>query len=350
MNYKKHISKPLLAWYDTHARDLPWRISPSKSITGVKQEPYKVWLSEIMLQQTTVKAVIPYYQKFTSKWKNIEQLAKAQENEIMEAWAGLGYYSRARNLIKCSRLIIEKHDSTFPQCSKLLLKLPGVGPYTAAAIQSIAFGKKAVVLDGNIERVIVRLYAIMEPIKYSKKELRNIAETLTPSTRCGDYAQSLMDLGATICTPKQPNCDICPITSYCNSFEKKIASELPRKVTRGRKVRRYGFAFVVTTKDHRIILERRPKRGLLGGMLSFPCSDWTKHQFPKFAPPFNSSWTIHSKIVTHQFSHFELSLQVATCNISNTPKGFLTDTIRSFNSSSLPSLMRKVYAVASNQI
>jgi A/G-specific adenine glycosylase len=345
---KKKINTALLLWYDSHARDLPWRIPPSKSISGLKQDPYKVWLSEIMLQQTTVATVIPYFNKFTAQWKNIEELAKARENKIMEAWAGLGYYSRARNLIKCSHLIFERYDSIFPKQREELLKLPGVGPYTAAAIQSIAFGQKATVIDGNIERIIVRLYTLLKPVKYLKTEIKNIAASLTPEKRCGDYAQSLMDLGATICTPKKPKCDACPINSYCSSYGKGIEDLLPSKISQSCKVTRYGYAFVAITSDYKLVMERRPPKGLLGGMLSFPCSEWPQADFPKFIPPFFADWTVQNQVVTHKFTHFELKLRVAISYISTLPDGFLSNSIDNFDSSKLPSLMRKVYVLAKN--
>ena len=344
------ISKRILNWYDCNARDLPWRIPPSQSKAGIKPHPYHVWLSEIMLQQTTVKAVKPFYYRFITKWPSIIELASAKDADIMEAWAGLGYYSRARNLIKCARLVVKDYNSIFPQDEKLLLELPGIGPYTASAIRAIAFNKKANVIDGNIDRVIVRLFAIMTPISLSKTKIKTHAAAIIPKNRFGDYAQALMDLGSQICTPKNPKCNSCPIKSECNSYKQDKTNCIPKPLIKKPKPIRYGYVFVILTKNNTILLERRPNLGILGGMLAFPGTIWQESNELKLFPPFQASWDILNQPVNHTFSHFHLELKIAISIVARPPSKYLEISLDTFNPKSLPTLMRKVFAMSANRI
>ena len=344
------ISKRILDWYDCNARDLPWRIPPSQSKAGIKPHPYHVWLSEIMLQQTTVKAVKPFYYRFITKWPSIIELASAKDADIMEAWAGLGYYSRARNLIKCARLVVKDYNSIFPQDEKLLLELPGIGPYTASAIRAIAFNKKANVIDANIDRVIVRLFVIMTPISLSKTKIKTHAAAIIPKNRFGDYAQALMDLGSQICTPKNPKCNSCPIKSECNSYKQDKTNCIPKPLIKKPKPIRYGYVFVILTKNNTILLERRPNLGILGGMLAFPGTIWQESNELKLFPPFQASWDILNQPVNHTFSHFHLELKIAISIVARPPSKYLEISLDTFNPKSLPTLMRKVFAMSANRI
>ncbi|MGI9348616.1 MAG: A/G-specific adenine glycosylase, partial [Amylibacter sp.] len=258
---KNKIAEDLLSWYDINARKLPWRIPPLESKTGVLPNPYYIWMSEVMLQQTTVAAVKEYFLKFITLWPTVFDMANAKDEDVMAAWAGLGYYARARNLLKCARVIKNQYDGKFPSNEKDLLSLPGIGPYTAAAIMSIAFNKKAIVLDGNIERVMSRIHAVQEPLPASKKALWLLASDLTPENRCGDYAQAVMDLGATICTPRSPKCSICPWNYNCEGLLSGIADGLPNKTPKLKKPTRVGTVYVAISNDKSILLERRSKKG-----------------------------------------------------------------------------------------
>lgn len=342
------IAKRMLRWYDSNARDLPWRIPPSQSKAGIQPNAYNVWLSEIMLQQTTVTAVKPYYDIFTIKWPDITKLALATDEDIMEAWAGLGYYSRARNLIKCARIVVRDYNSIFPQDEKLLLKLPGVGPYTASAIRAIAFNKKANVIDGNIDRIISRLFSIMTPIRLSKNKIKVHSASIIPKNRFGDYAQALMDLGSKICTPKNPKCIICPIKLECCSYKQGRATDIPYPMIKKPTPIRYGYVFVVLTKNNTIFLERRPNSGILGGMLAFPSSVWTQSNELKLCPPFKANWSILNQSVYHTFSHFHLELKIALSVVNNNPLEYLEISLETFNPKSLPTLMRKVFDISLN--
>lgn len=263
----------LLGWYDRMARPLPWRVSPSARASGVRPDPYRVWLSEVMLQQTTVAAVIPYFRTFTARWPDIESLASAPEAEVMAAWAGLGYYARARNLIACAREVAAG-GGRFPDTEEGLRALPGIGAYTAAAVAAIAFDRPAVVVDGNVERVMARVFAVETPLPQAKPELKALAAQLTPAERPGDYAQGVMDLGATVCVPRRPACGICPWVDRCAGRAEGIAEDLPRRAEKRPKPLRHGVAFCAVRDDGAVLLERRPARGLLGGMLGLPGSDW----------------------------------------------------------------------------
>ncbi len=307
------LSRALLAWYDTDRRLLPWRSSP-----GVAANPYHVWLSEIMLQQTTVAVVIPYFHKFLTLWPTVKDLAAADTDAVMAAWAGLGYYARARNLHKCAQGIAESYQGIFPDDEESLRKLPGVGAYTAAAIAAIAFGRHAVVVDGNVERVMARLFAVTDPLPGSKTVLKEHAASLAPQKRCGDYSQALMDLGATLCSPRNPACGLCPWMKGCQGRIQGIAASLPAKVKKGEKPTRYGTAFWIARWDGSILLRKRPPSGLLGGMMEIPSTPWrdsadggawTNADAAKHAP-LPCSWQPLSGVVRHTFTHFHLELTV----------------------------------------
>ena len=264
----------LLDWYDQHARLLPWRVSPQARAAGERPDPYRVWLSEIMLQQTTVAAVKSYYDRFTALWPTVSDLAAAEDAQVMGEWAGLGYYARARNLLKCARVVAHDHGGRFPTQREALLALPGIGPYTAAAISAIAFDAPEVVVDGNVERVMARRFDIRTPLPAAKPELTEAAARLTPKSRPGDYAQAVMDLGATICTPRNPACGICPWRAPCAARTVGNQADLPFKTPKKAKPTRLGIAYVARRTDGAWLLERRPDNGLLGGMLGWPGSDW----------------------------------------------------------------------------
>src|SRR4051812_16252111 len=263
------IASAVLAWYDRDRRCLPWRAEQ-----GEAPDPYRVWLSEIMLQQTTVKAMLPRYDLFLRRWPDVAALARAELGEVLAAWAGLGYYARARNLHACARAVVERHGGEFPQDEAGLRKLPGVGDYTAAAVAAIAFGKRATPVDGNIERVVARFFALATPLPAAKTEIRAHAETLTPETRAGDFAQAMMDLGATICTPRRPACGLCPLRPDCRGFAEGLAEALPYRAAKGERPVRRGATFVAVRADGAVLLRERPPHGLLGGMLETPSSPW----------------------------------------------------------------------------
>lgn len=335
----------LLEWYDRHARLLPWRISPADRLAGVAPDPYFVWLSEIMLQQTTVAAVKDYFLKFTRIWPTVKDLAAAKDEDVMAAWAGLGYYARARNLLKCARVVTANHNGIFPNDRAKLQELPGIGPYTSAAIASIAFDQPETVVDGNVERVMARLNKVEIPLPTAKAELTEFAEALTPEKRAGDYAQAVMDLGATICTPKRPACGICPWHVPCKARIAGVEAELPRKLPRKVKPTRKGYAYVARRDDGAWLLERRPESGLLGGMLGWPGSDWSDDPDP--LPPFEANWSESGVEVRHTFTHFHLRLMVMTAGSGDAmpDRGRFFQNAE-FRPSDLPTVMRKVFDVA----
>ncbi|MGL4323883.1 MAG: A/G-specific adenine glycosylase [Beijerinckiaceae bacterium] len=303
----------LLAWYDAHARTLPWRVRCGRA------DPYRVWLSEIMLQQTTVAAVKPYFEKFLTLWPTVDALAAAPVDAVMKAWAGLGYYSRARNLHACAQRIVAEHGGMFPGTEKILLTLPGIGNYTAAAITAIAFDKKATVVDGNVERVVSRLFAIETPLPQAKLEMRAAAGTLTPDERPGDFAQAMMDLGATVCTPKNPKCMVCPFVSCCAAQTRGDAETFPRKAAKKEKVPRFGAAFVALDRRDRLYVRTRPAKGLLGGMTEIPGSPWAADFARDGAlqhEPFRADWILCEGTVQHVFTHFPLTLDVYRARIT----------------------------------
>ncbi len=328
-------SARLLAWYDAHARDLPWRVPPG---AGRRPDPYGVWLSEVMLQQTTVAAVRDYWHRFRATWPRVEDLAAAEDADVMAAWAGLGYYARARNLLKCARVVTKDHGGRFPETEEALLALPGIGSYTAAAIASIAFDNRAVVVDGNVERVCARLAAIQTPLPQAKPAIRAVADTLTPTARPGDHAQAMMDLGATICTPKAPACILCPLCDDCDARAAGIAADLPQKAPKKAKPERRGFVYLAQSGEY-WLTEMRPPQGLLGGMRAFPTSDWS--DAPTAAPPFAADWREVGE-VRHTFTHFHLTLTVLQTDEQATPDRGAWGPL---DASALPTVFAKAHAL-----
>jgi len=327
------VAARLLDWYDSHARALPWRSRPGSP----PPDPYRVWLSEVMLQQTTVAAVIPYFAAFTSRWPDVQALAAAPEEDVMAAWAGLGYYARARNLLKCARAVAADHGGVFPDTEGGLRALPGVGAYTAAAVAAIAFDRPANVVDGNVERVMARLFAVETPLPAAKKALTALAADVVSQDRPGDWAQALMDLGATICRPKAPLCERCPVSAQCAAFAKGAPETYPRKTKKADRPRRHGAAFVVR-RGERIAMVRRPDRGLLGGMLALPTTDWRATPWSDeealAAAPFAAAWR-GLGAVEHVFTHFSLTLRVFEA------QGDLAEAVWESDLSVLPSVFLK---------
>ena len=341
----------LLAWYDRDRRVLPWRAAP-----GEVADPYRVWLSEVMLQQTTVAAVIPYFQAFVARWPNVGALAAAPVEDVMQAWAGLGYYARARNLHLCAKTVADWRHGRFPDDEAGLRQLPGIGEYTAAAIAAIAFGRPAVVMDGNVERVMARLHAVTEPLPQSKSRLKSLAAALTPSERPGDYAQAVMDLGATICTPKSPACGICPWMTACLARRQGIESDLPAKAARAERPTRRGIAFWTVSRSGEVLLRRRPPKGLLGGMMEVPGTEWRTEPWslddagaeaPLPRSALASDWRLLPGVVRHSFTHFHLELAVATARTgSGAAARGLWCPLDRLSEQALPTLMRKVVSHA----
>jgi A/G-specific adenine glycosylase len=328
----------LLSWYDKSARDLPWRMPPG---SRRRADPYRVWLSEIMLQQTTVTAVIPYFETFTRRWPTVRALADAPEDEVLAAWAGLGYYARARNLIACARTVA-KAGGLFPQQETELRALPGVGAYTAAAIAAIAFGEAATVVDGNIERVMARLHTVETPMPRARAELRGHAAVLTPVRRPGDYAQALMDLGAGICRPRAPACLACPVRTHCDAAG-NAPERFPVKAAKAPRPARHGIAYWLTHGGD-VLLTRRPAKGLLGGMTSFPTSEFQKEMpSPVLAEAPGANWRVLPARVEHEFTHFSLTIAIAQADISGCarPAG-LWHPQAELDGAGLPTLFKKV--------
>ncbi len=306
------IRHALLSWYDANARDLPWRTRPAARAAGERADPYRVWLSEVMLQQTTVPHATPYFLEFAARWPSVGDLAAAPDSEVMAAWAGLGYYARARNLLACARAVAGDHGGVFPDTEEGLRGLPGLGPYTAAAVGAIAFDRASNVVDGNVERVMSRLFAVERPLPAAKPELKRLAGSLVGTDRPGDWAQGLMDLGATICRPKTPLCDRCPLTAHCAAFAAGAPETYPRKTAKAARPHRYGVAYVLT-RGSEIALVRRPPEGLLGGMLALPTSEWRSERWglgeALSAAPSSADWREVGE-VEHGFTHFTLTLQL----------------------------------------
>ncbi|WP_066773847.1 A/G-specific adenine glycosylase [Croceicoccus mobilis] len=303
------IARLLLRWYDDHARSLPWRIAPG---SGESPDPYRVWLSEIMLQQTTVAAVAPYFAEFTRRWPTVADLAAAPDEDVLAAWAGLGYYARARNLIACAREVVAA-GGVFPDTEEGLRALPGVGAYTAAAIAAIAFGRRAVVVDANVERVVSRLFAIRTPLPASKPEIRTATDAITPEDRAGDFAQAMMDLGARVCTVREPACLICPIANHCDAREQGIAAILPAKTPKKPRPERTGTAFWIERGEgdaREVLLVSRPAKGMLAGMRALPSDGWSARGDGDGVPPVNAHWQVLEASVTHGFTHFTLTMQL----------------------------------------
>ncbi|MBM9593462.1 A/G-specific adenine glycosylase [Roseitranquillus sediminis] len=331
----------LLAWYDRHARDLPWRVGPAHRRAGGRPDPYRVWLSEIMLQQTTVAAVRAYFLRFTELWPDVFSLAAADDGHVMGEWAGLGYYARARNLLACARMVVREHGGRFPGEEAELRALPGIGPYTAAAVAAIAFDQPATVVDGNVERVIARLRLVETPLPQAKRELTALAAKLTPQERPGDHAQAMMDLGATICTPRAPACGICPWRKSCRARAAGVAAELPRRSPRAAKPVRMGRAWVAR-RGELWLLERRPPRGLLGGTLGWPGTDWG--EAPMGVPPVDADWQTVGE-VRHTFTHFHLRLHVEAAELPGGAKP-QRGTLLLLRPTELPTVMRKAFDLA----
>lgn len=336
-------SAQLLDWYDRHARSLPWRVPPGQASPP---DPYRVWLSEVMLQQTTVAAVRAYFDRFTARWPTVTDLANAADAEVMAEWAGLGYYARARNLLACARVVALDHQGRFPVTRAALLTLPGIGPYTAAAIAAIAFNAAETVVDGNVERVMARFFAVETPLPAAKAELTRHAARLTPVVRPGDYAQAVMDLGATICTPRNPVCALCPWSTGCGARAAGIQAVLPRKIAKPEKLTRTGTLWVVRNPDGGLLVERRPGRGLLGGMLGFPSTGWDG---TAANAPVNARW-LSAGEVRHTFTHFHLILTVLCVTTAVPPdRGFFLDA-PALRPSDLPTLMRKAHDLATSTL
>ncbi len=338
-----NVSAALLNWYDLHAREMPWRVGPVGRAAGVVPDPYRVWLSEIMLQQTTVAAVRDYFLRFLTRWPDVAALAAAPDDQVMGEWAGLGYYARARNLLKCARVVANDLNGQFPDTYDALMKLPGIGPYTAAAIAAIAFDRPETVMDGNVERVMARLFDIHDPLPGSKPILRSKAAALTPARRPGDYAQAVMDLGATICTPRSPACGICPVRASCIAQSRGTQPDLPMKSPKKPKPTRHGHIYIAQSAAGAMLLERRPDKGLLGGMLGWPGSDWS--EAPHMLPPFPADWSALSDEVRHTFTHFHLILRIWTARLPDGMDlgGLIVLDKHEFRPNDLPTVMRKAY-------
>lgn len=337
------LEKKLLRWYDTYQRTLPWRAVP-----GYAPNPYHVWLSEIMLQQTTVATVKDYFSRFVTRWPRIEDLAEATLDEVFHAWQGLGYYSRARNLYKCAQVLVRDFKGILPQDEQTLLTLPGVGPYTAAAIAAIAYDQPTVPVDGNIVRVFARLLALHTPLPAIKQEIQAHVKQMIPSQRSGDFAQSLMDLGATICRPRKPSCETCPLQTICQGYALGIAAQLPYPAPKGAKPHRYGIAFWVENSTQEILLEKRPSKGLLAGLIGLPTTLWREQPWDldsneaiSYAPKGVKTWEQVPITVRHTFTHFHLELRIAKGR-TNTPQNGLWSSLENLKTHALPTVMKKV--------
>ncbi|MEO0548195.1 MAG: A/G-specific adenine glycosylase [Pseudomonadota bacterium] len=351
------VSQNLLDWYDRHARSLPWRVPPDQSAKGVRPDPYHVWLSEVMLQQTTVAAVKSYFEKFLRLWPCLTDLATASEEDVMKAWAGLGYYSRARNLKACADTVAAGYGGHFPTTQADLIKLPGIGDYTSAAIAAIAFGEKAAVVDGNIERVITRLLADATPLPAAKEICRTEMSRITPDDRPGDFAQAMMDLGATICTPKRPACALCPLNEHCSAYRLGTMEQFPVKLAKKAKPLRKGAAFVAIREDGAVLLTKRADKGLLAGMSGVPTTAWTASEdgatgaeAAPFRVPSGVRWT-GCGTIRHTFTHFHLELEIYRA--ADLPMGFCTPALDGWWSSAtalpeeaLPTVMKKSLSAA----
>jgi A/G-specific adenine glycosylase len=338
-------SADLLAWYDRHRRVLPWRARK-----GEKSDPYRVWLSEIMLQQTTVKAVAPYYARFLARWPTVKAIAAASLDDVLRAWAGLGYYARARNLHACARVVANAHGGIFPRDISGLRALPGVGEYTAAAVAAIAYDAPAVPVDGNIERVVARLFAVEQELPAAKPEIKRLVGSLLPSRRSGDFAQAMMDLGATICSPKRPACALCPWNRECAAYARGDQETFPRKARKREGQLRRGAAFVALRDGGCVLLRQRPDKGLLASMTEVPGSEWS-HDFQdtrasRSAPPLNGAkWRRVPGEVRHVFTHFPLELAVFVSTVARrtaAPKGMRWAPLDGLPDEALPNVMRKV--------
>ena len=329
-----NLPSKLLAWYDAHARKLPWRAAPGSNAP----DPYRVWLSEIMLQQTTVAAVTPRFAEFVARWPSVAALAAAPEADLMAAWAGLGYYARARNLHACARAIVERGG--FPATEAELRELPGIGAYTAAAIAAIAFGERAVVVDANVARVVARLFAIVQPLPAAMPALRDATDTITPDLRAGDFAQAMMDLGSSVCTPRAPRCLACPLSADCAGYHAGNPEGFPVKATKTPKPQRYGTIFWAEDSG-KVLLVRRPPRGLLGGMRALPTGPWADTPPGLADPPFPADWHILPETVAHVFTHFRLELALAVARVEGQASAGDYWQLTELDSAGLPTVFAK---------
>lgn len=350
MNLRPHIPKlrkTLLDWYDASGRTLPWRIRPEDRERGVTPDPYAVWLSEIMLQQTTVPHATPYWEKFLARWPSVNDLATAEQDDVLAMWAGLGYYARARNLHKCAKVVRDEFGGRFPQTEKELLKLPGIGPYTAATIAAICFNEPTNIVDGNVERVIARLCAESAPLPKSKSLLRDLAAPIADPKRPGDYGQALMDLGATICSPRNPKCGTCVWAFACRAFKDGNPEYYPVKIKKTRPVK-YGAAFALMNGNE-IYLRKRPEKGLLGGMLELPGTSWEAAMpaMPLEFAPEQKNWEKCDGQVKHVFTHFELRLDVYRAETSKKDAGIWVNPT-DMSSFAVPTLTKKAILLAIN--
>jgi len=335
----------LLAWYDRHRRVLPWRAR-----SGETPDPYRVWLSEIMLQQTTVATVGPYFLTFLARWPDVKALAAAPLDDVLTAWAGLGYYARARNLHKCSQVVAQEHGGRFPDTEEALLELPGIGGYTAAAIAAIAFDRRAVVMDGNIERVMSRIHRVATPLPAAKPALKALTDQLTPDNRAGDFAQAMMDLGATICTPAKPRCALCPWREDCAAFKAGDAEDYPHKTPKAARPVLHAVAYWMTTPEGAVLLRRRPEQGLLGGMMEIPTNTWRAEPWEageaEGAAPVKARWSPLPGQVRHIFTHIDLRLTLLGTRVAKTPAGMVAAPLDKLGDYALPSVMRKIVDAA----
>jgi A/G-specific adenine glycosylase len=343
------IAERLLAWYDAHHRDLPWRVPPAQLVRGMRPQPYHVWLSEVMLQQTTVEAVKPYFRDFLARWPNIQALAAAPVEDVMRAWAGLGYYSRARNLKACANAVAALDDG-FPDTEQGLRALPGIGAYTAAAIAAIAFDRPAAVVDGNVERVTTRLFDIRTPLPNAKPEIRAHVEALVPQQRPGDFAQAMMDLGATICTPKRPRCMLCPLRDDCGAILTGDPEFLPMRAPKAERPLRSGRAYVAVREDGAILMRTRPEKGLLGGMTEVPTTGWSEGRGGAGGsrnPPLAADWR-KAGTINHVFTHFSLDLEIfrADVGVIAPPAGHRWVEASDVSGEALPTVMKKAIEAA----
>jgi A/G-specific adenine glycosylase len=337
----------LLAWYDRHRRDLPWRAPPGRT-----PDPYRVWLSEIMLQQTTVATVASYFDRFVARWPEVSALAAASLDEVLHVWQGMGYYARARNLLACARAVVARHGGRFPDTAAELRRLPGIGDYTAAAIAAIAFDRREAAVDGNVERVVARLYAVGEPLPAAKQRLRRLAAGLVPPRRAGDFAQAMMDLGAVLCTPRRPRCVLCPWRGACAAAAGGIAEALPARAAKPERPLRHGAAFWLVRGDGAVLLRRRPDEGLLGGLYEVPSTEWREAPWSDAealaaAPLPEAAWTRLPGAVEHGFTHFRLELAVWAARTEAAPDGVWVRP-REFRDYAFSTLMKKLarYALA----
>jgi len=330
----------LLAWYDRQRRDLPWRVPP-----GQRPDPYLVWLSEIMLQQTTVATVGPYFDRFVARFPDIRALAAASLDEVLHLWQGLGYYARARNLHSCARAVVERHGGHFPDDPVQLRALPGIGDYTAAAIAAIAFDRRVAAVDGNVERVMARLFAERAPLPGAKPRLKALAASLVPAERAGDFAQALMDLGAVICTPRRPRCILCPWRENCAAAALGIAESLPTQAEKPERPLRHGAAFWLVRRDGAVLLRRRPERGLLGGMIELPSTPWRAAPWSMDEAvgesPATTEWTRLPGTVQHGFTHFRLEMTLLAGTTAGGTAGIWAKP-GDFKDYALPTLTKKL--------